>query len=98
MLDFLRGRGRASELAPQRTIDRALRLLSENGRFDRLLRVVSFEPPRVRAMFGALGEELGKNQKALARLRESLNPFSRFDFGAFAGLRHGPKWQAKGSS
>lgn len=98
LLDFLRGRGRASELPPRQTIDRTLRLLSENGRFDRLLRVVSFEPPRVRAMFGALGEELGKNQKALARLRESLNPFSRFDFGAFAGLRHGPKWQAKGSS
>jgi hypothetical protein len=95
LLDFLRGRGRASELAPQQTIDRTLRLLSENGRFDRLLRVVGSEPPRVRAMFGALGEELGKNQRALARLRASLSPFSRFDFGAFGGLRHARKWQAK---
>ncbi len=97
LLDFLRGRGRASELAPQQTIDRTLRLLSENIRFNRLLRVVNFEPPRVRAMLGALGEELGKNQRALARLRASLSPFSRFDFGAFAGLRHARKWQAQGS-
>ena len=47
-------------------------------------------------MLGALGEELGKDQRALARLRASLNPFSRFDFGAFGGLRHAHKWQAKG--
>jgi len=95
LLDFLRGRGRASELAPQQTIDRTLQLLSENGRFERFLRVVGSEPPRVRAMLGALGEELGKDQRALARLRASLNPFSRFDFGAFGGLRHARKWQAK---
>ena len=95
LLDFLRGRGRASELTPEKTIERTLRLLAEDGRFDRLLRVASFEPPRVRAMLGALGEELGKDQRALARLRASLNPFSRFDFGAFGGLRHARKWQAK---
>lgn len=98
LLDFLRGRGRASELPPRQTIDRTLRLLSENGRFDRLLRIASFEPPRVRAMLGALGEDVGKDRRALARLRASLNPFSRFDFGAFAGLRHARKWQAKGSA
>jgi hypothetical protein len=96
LLDFLRGRGRAAELAPQQTIDRTLHLLSENGRFERLLRVASFEPPRVRAMLGALGEELGKDRKPLARLRASLNPLSRFDFGAFAELRHAREWQAKG--
>jgi Family of unknown function (DUF6088) len=96
LLDFLRGRGRASELTPEKTIQRTLRLLTEDGRFDRLLRVVNFEPPRVRAMFGALGEELGKDARVLARLRASLNPFSSFDFGAFAGLRHARKWQAKG--
>ena len=95
LLDFLRGRGRASELSPQQTIDRTLQLLSENGRFERFLRVVGSEPPRVRAMLGALGEELEKDQKSIARLRASLNLFSRFEFGAFAALRHARKWQAK---
>ena len=43
--------------------------------------VADFEPTRVRAMLGALGEQLGKTAPALQRLRISLNPFSRFDFG-----------------
>lgn len=97
LLDFLRGRGRASELSPEQTIDRTLRLLSESGRFGRLLRVAGSEPPRVRAILGALGEQLGKDRKMLARLRASLNPLSRFDFGAFAGLRYARSWQAKGA-
>lgn len=95
LLDFLRGRGKASELLSQQTIDRTLRLLSEDGRFERLLRVADSEPPRVRAILGALGEQLGKNEKTLARLRASLNPLSRFDFGAFRDLRDARKWQAK---
>jgi hypothetical protein len=41
-------------------------------------------------------EQLGKNRGALRRLRNSLNPFSRFDFGLLAGLRHARDWQAKG--
>jgi hypothetical protein len=95
LLEFLRERGRTSELSPEQTVARTLKLLSEHGRFDRLLRVMNSEPPRVRAMFGALGEELGKDRKSLARLRASLNPFSRFDFGALAGLRHAHEWQSK---
>ena len=94
LLDFLRGRGRASELSPEETIKRTLHLL-QNDRFARLLRVGSSEPPRVRALLGALGDALGKGQKALALLKESLNPLSRFDFGAFGGLRTARKWQAK---
>jgi hypothetical protein len=32
-------------------------------------------------MLGALGEHLGTNRKILQRLRGSLHPLSRFDFG-----------------
>jgi hypothetical protein len=46
-------------------------------------------------MIGAIGEQLGKTPDALRRLRNSLNPFSRFDFGLLAGLRHARDWQAK---
>src|SRR6266568_844030 len=96
LLDFLRRAGRTSELSPEETIRRTVKLLSEKGRFERLLRVAASEPPRVRAMIGAIGEQLGKNRAALRRLRDSLNPFSRFDFGLLAGLRHARDWQAKG--
>ena len=95
LLDFLRKGGRTSELSPKDTIHRTLRLLSENGRFERLFKVSAFEPPRVKALLGALGEQLGKNPTILRRLKEYLNPFSKFDFGLFADLKTAGKWQAK---
>ncbi|MGA8104790.1 MAG: DUF6088 family protein [Candidatus Acidiferrales bacterium] len=95
LLDFLRRAGRTSGLSPEETIRRTMTLLSEKGRFERLLRVAPTEPPRVRAIIGAIGEQLGKNRAALRRLRGTLNPFSRFDFGLLAGLHHARTWQAK---
>jgi Family of unknown function (DUF6088) len=95
LLDFLRRAGRTSELSPEETIRHTVKLLSEKGRFERLLRVAASEPPRVRAMIGAIGEQLGKNRVALLRLRGSLNPFSRFDFGLLAGLRYARNWQVR---
>jgi hypothetical protein len=95
LLDFLRHGGKSSELTPKETINRTLKLLSDNGRFERLLKVAAFEPPRVKAILGALAEQLGKNPAALRRLRESLNPLSKFDFGLFTDLKTAGKWQAK---
>lgn len=96
LLDFLRQRGKSSELSPDDTVRRALALASEEGRFGRLLKVACSEPPRVRAMLGAIGQQLGKRPVVLRRLRESLNPFSRFDFGMLARLRYAREWQASG--
>jgi hypothetical protein len=95
LLDFLRRGGNTSELSPQDTIDRTLKLLSEKGRFERLLTIADSEPPRVRAMLGAIGEQLGKQKSALQRLRDSLNPFSTFDFGLLSGISRARTWQAK---
>ena len=95
LLDFLRRGGRTSELAPEQTVRRTLSMLSEKGRFERLLKVADCEPPRVRAMLGAMGEQLGKPASTLQGLRASLNPFSRFDFGLLEGLPHARNWQAK---
>jgi hypothetical protein len=95
LLDFLRRGGATSELSPEDTIRRTLKLLSEKGRFERLLKVADSEPPRVRAMLGATGEQLHKKKAVLDSLRGSLNPFSRFDFGVLSGLSHARKWQAK---
>jgi hypothetical protein len=95
LLDFLRHGGRTSELSPEETVHRTLMLLSEKGRFDRLLKVADSEPPRVRAMLGAMCEQLGKDRATIKHLRASLNPFSRFDFGLLAGLPQARSWQAK---
>ena len=95
LLDFLRHAGKSSELSQSETIRRTVDLLAEQGRFERLLKVAGTEPPRVRALLGAMGQQLGKRPVAIRRLRESLNPFSRFDFGIFSGLPQAREWQSK---
>jgi hypothetical protein len=95
ILDFLRRGGATSELPPEQTVERLLSLLSEKECFSRILRVAKTEPPRVRAILGALGEQLKAEPKALQVLRSSLNPLSRFDFGLFAILPNARAWQAK---
>lgn len=95
LLDFLRRAGKTSELSPQKTVRRTLDLCRAPGRFERLLKVAKSEPPRVRALVGAIGAQIGTSASALARLRSSLNPVSRFDFGLLQGLAHAHDWQAK---
>ena len=95
LLDFLRRAGRTSELSPEETVKRTLALCRDTGRFKRLLNIVANEPPRVRAMLGAIGVQIGEKPAALESLRKSLNPISRFDFGMLDGLAHATDWQAK---
>ena len=89
-------RAKPANSRPEETVKRALALCREQGRFDRLLKVAPSEPPRVRAMLGAIGTQIGKKLETLKGLRESLNPVSRFDFGMLQGLAHAQDWQAKG--
>jgi hypothetical protein len=95
LLDLLRHAGSTSELPPEQTVHRILKLVAEKGRYERLLKVAKTEPPRVRAMIGAIGQQLGKKPASLRHLRVSLNPLSRFHFGALAALQHAHDWQAK---
>jgi hypothetical protein len=95
LLDFLRNRGSSSELSAEKTAKRLLDYFREAGRFKRLLKVAPSEPPRVRAMIGAIGQQLRVPNSQLTELRKSLNPLTRFDFGALAGLAFAKQWQAK---
>jgi hypothetical protein len=94
-LDFLRRRGRTSELTPADTAKRSLTLLAVEGRLTRLVGAADTEPPRVRAMLGAMAELIGAKAQVLDRLRRSLHPLSRFDFGMLAALSTASAWQAK---
>ncbi len=94
-LDFLRNRGAASELSPGDTVSKLIALARMKGRIDRLLKVAESEPPRVRAMLGAIAEQLGKPAGRLNQLRNGINPLSRFDFGILAALAYAKTWQAK---
>lgn len=95
LLDFLRSHGRFSELSPEATKNHLLKLIKESDRFDRLLAIAHAEPPRVRAMLGAIGQEIKKSQQVLKDFRDSLNPLSKFDFGVLNNLKYAKEWQAK---
>ena len=95
LLDFLRNRGAFSELPPEETVKKLLGHLGEKGTFERLLKVAQAEPPRVRALLGAIGQQLGHSDRRLSELRKGLNPLSRFDFGSLIELAHAKEWQAK---
>lgn len=95
ILDFLREGGRDSELSPAETAKRMMKLLAKNKTFARLARAADTEPPRVRALLGALGERIDADPKLLTKLRLSLNPLSRFEFGSFAVLPNAKAWHAK---
>ena len=95
LLEFLRERARTSDLPPDRTYARLYELLSDRDRFRRLSKAALYEPPRVRAMLGALGQGVDADDRLLRELRQSLNPLSRFDFGLLGGLPHAGEWQAK---
>ena len=95
LLDFLRSGGRDSELSPKETARKTLTWLAEPGRFARLARAAATEPPRVRAMLGALGEQLGHHSGAVRKLRASLCPLSAYDFGVFTAMPSARAWQAR---
>lgn len=95
LLDLLRNRAAASELSPAATVDKLLGYFGDPSRYQRFLKIAESEPPRVRAMLGAIGQQIGQPKRRLARLRTGLNPLSRFDFGILAALIHAKEWQAK---
>jgi hypothetical protein len=72
-VDFLRSRGQLSELTPLETKQKLLAYFQEDSRFKRLMKVIGTEPPRVRAMLGAIGQEIKAHEHSLESIRQSLN-------------------------
>src|SRR5271167_2600435 len=71
ILDFLRQKGSSSEFSPKETVAKLLKHFHEPGQFKHLLQIAMTEPPRVRALLGAIGQELGYSAKQLSGLRKS---------------------------
>jgi hypothetical protein len=62
--------------------------------FERLaLLALQSEPPRVRALMGAIGEELRLTSEILDRLRDSLNPTTVFHIPTGKSLHNAGKWR-----
>ena len=72
-------------------MDKLLGYFREAGRFARLAKIASSEPPRVRAMLGAIAQQLGHPANLLATLRKQLNPFTQLISGLSA------HWSTRGN-
>ena len=100
LLEVLRDGCIHSELEPRQTALVIRDYLLEDGRLKRIMSVARDEPPRVRAMLGALLEH-GKRKRppevhaAIRALRASLNPLSRYGFGQLSLMPGAPQWQAR---
>ena len=98
LLEFIRDRGEFAETNANETYRRLRHLLKDQLQMARLreLREVALEePPRVRAMLGAMLAYAELPQGLWEPLKASLNPFTKFDFGLFAELPNAKEWQAR---
>jgi hypothetical protein len=100
ILEVLREGAMHSELEPKHTAKVLAQGLRDRARLARVLAVAPAEPPRVRAMLGALIEHDRKLLEAmpaggLESLRATLNPTSRYDFGQLAELSTASRWFAR---
>jgi hypothetical protein len=92
-LDALRDLRLVPDTTPVVAIRRLIDLCRE-GRlsFSHMRRVALHEPPRVRALLGLIGTELGEDVTALAKLRSSLNPTTTFKLGLASSFASATSW------
>lgn len=98
LLEVLRDGGRFVEAEPEEAIAKLSGLLAKRGdaRSLRMLAQAGLdEPPRTRALLGALLAHCGSPESLWGPLKASLNPLSRFEFGLFKALPNARAWQAK---
>lgn len=95
LLEVLRDIHHLSDLSPDATSTRLLDVLRDETARSKILRAAVHEPPRVRAMAGALAEVAGARSDELRRVHRTLNPTTKFDFGPLASLPNAKAWGAR---
>jgi hypothetical protein len=69
---------------------------AEEISIDRLAKLaVKAEPPRVRALLGAIGEQIGASVKTLTLLHDSLNPTTIFYISVGKILTYAKNWNIR---
>jgi hypothetical protein len=97
LIEFIHDRGSYAETPPAVVRDVLCKILESmpQAHVRQLCDVAITEPPRVRAIIGALLELSNVAQSTVEPLKKSLNPLSKFDFGLFTELPNAHQWQAK---
>lgn len=96
VLDGLRDLRRIPGTSPAEALNRILTIF-ESGRipFERVARLARKEPPRVRALLGAIGSKIGRDPAVLSELRRSLNPTTTFRLGIADALPTARTWNIR---
>lgn len=92
LLEVLRDLHHLTDLSPAATKKRLLDVMHDDEARARILRAAVHEPPRVRAMVGALAEVAGARDNDLRRVHRTLNPTTKFDFGPLSTLPNANAW------
>jgi len=61
----------------------------------RLSKYVLHEPPRVRALIGAIGQDLGADEKVLLNIKKKINMLSTFKIDVQDSLKYAKDWNIK---
>src|SRR3989344_9687432 len=65
---------------------------SDSDRLDRIVGFASNEPPRVRALFGAIAQQLKYKGDKLTKLKKSLNPLTKYKLHVSHVLQTATDW------
>lgn len=95
-LDVLRNIHRIPDASTANTVKRIKTLIADKRvPLARLVRFARAEPPRVRALLGAIADDLGYHG-AVVELRRTLNPLTRYRFDGLGEiLTSAHKWNIK---
>jgi predicted transcriptional regulator of viral defense system len=83
ILDAFKDIKRIPDCSTQRAVRRLSAITKDlnEKQIESLLKYALAYPPRVRALAGAVLEQNGINTKGIQKLKDSLNPFTTFEFG-----------------
>jgi predicted HTH domain antitoxin len=96
VLDALRDLRWIPDTTPEHVITRIADLFrSKQVSFERVARFARKEPPRVRALLGAIGRSIGADPHLLDELKRSLNPMTHFSLGLSDRLETAREWNIR---
>ncbi|MCM2321804.1 MAG: DUF6088 family protein [Oligoflexia bacterium] len=93
LLDAIRNLKHVPDSTPADALAKVMKQLKAGAQpVKKLLRFAQGEPPRVRALMGAMAEQIGYQGPELRKLRKSLNPLTKFYIGVGSVLPNAPAW------
>ena len=96
VLDALRDLREIPDTTPENIIARIADLFRSNRiSFERVARFARREPPRVRAVLGAIGRSIAADPNVLKVLKGSLNPMTHFSLGLSDKLETAREWNIR---